>query len=711
MENPRRYSDNDLILLYESSPLFKKYCLFDFWSEHFYEYETIKYCETYFYKYLYAFCQSYLSQHCSLFFLSTLHRNYYFVKFHRSGFIKYMDYNFLLLFYENRFLGLLESSNKIEIFVDEYFQKCIKKIFEADLMACLIKSVSLNSPKCLRRHLDNRFKFLYKQIFNSQGHDNFLFNRLLKENYVLNRRLEDKKECVARSESKDLVKNFYYIFRLSFYSSISFSEIFLNSYCGNKDKVYSSIEAYVYFFDIDYLKVTNIFLETTENGWGSFYKGGKNSGSDEICRPFLSYLNDSFILFNYFGVITNRITLSLSSLQKYIDKCFCVFVRPPYKYVGTNLLTGYKHFKPHLKSDVQALVESVEGQEDFDSQSKTTSIPFSIVKVFEKKRDIVQLKASFKSVTKLKLSIDKLFSNHSDKKKVFSVESRRSRLLDLPKKDISPLKNLIKDFDRFPKGFIINDVMEIDSYLDDTFEKTCGIVPLDPQERFQVFCPVLQTIYNNSIKIFIGLFLTSNLSFFDSLAGIIRSSAVSSTNLVETVHIYAVNKIFEYWPRLSVNGRPFMRCTLIGTSFDWGIYQSKCFIWGRHTFPNFTFCFVVPPFSYIYLNNYGMPLFIWENFYVTFLRGSWGVYDSGFKSSCEYLNVKSMEKSLDQVSQKYNKNFAKIPKQDLTRNIDVDGIEKNKNLIWDYEISLSGSSRGDPDDPLLEYFVDHFLSK
>lgn len=129
---------NDLINSYYSCVLFKKYYQYNFWFGNFNEYNNIKYCKSYIQKYIYCWINFFLLQRFSLSFVIFLYKSPYFTKFVESGFLKYLDYHFLLSFYSNCFFFDLKSKQVLKSFVKFYFQIFLKKHLEKDLLILLI---------------------------------------------------------------------------------------------------------------------------------------------------------------------------------------------------------------------------------------------------------------------------------------------------------------------------------------------------------------------------------------------------------------------------------------------------------------------------------------------------------------------------------------------------------------------------------------------
>lgn len=159
MANIRRQSKHDLTQFYKDCPTFKKYCLFNLWSEEFSEYSKIKDCDIYFSRYTRVHINNLLFCYFSPALVLIIYNSPCFKKFTESGFIKYIDFQFLLYFQENFFLNSGRSGKDIEIVVHLYFQRNIKKKFEDDFMLHLIRSLNELIPTSLQKCLTNIIKY------------------------------------------------------------------------------------------------------------------------------------------------------------------------------------------------------------------------------------------------------------------------------------------------------------------------------------------------------------------------------------------------------------------------------------------------------------------------------------------------------------------------------------------------------------------------
>lgn len=152
----KKRSENALVNLCYSCSLFKKYYQYNLWFGSYVEYNNIKYCKKYTHKYVYYWVHFFLLQRFNLSFVILLYKSPCFIKFVESGFLKYLDYHFLLLFYNNCFVCDLKDKQKIKFFVKFYFQIFLKKRFEKDLLITITKAINEIVSEVFLKHLTNR---------------------------------------------------------------------------------------------------------------------------------------------------------------------------------------------------------------------------------------------------------------------------------------------------------------------------------------------------------------------------------------------------------------------------------------------------------------------------------------------------------------------------------------------------------------------------
>ena len=190
MGKAKRYSEADLADFYSVSPVFKKYSQLHLWSENFSEYYNLKYCEVYLSQYIFGCTQKYILEYFSKSFLLTIQNSPNFLKFIKSGFFKYINDHFLLLFQNNYFFCFEEPHEEVEIFVEEYFQRYIQNFFERDLLMCLITCINNRVPKSFDVYLNIRIKSFYKDLLFRESNIKPLSNPVVLINFTESKRCE-----------------------------------------------------------------------------------------------------------------------------------------------------------------------------------------------------------------------------------------------------------------------------------------------------------------------------------------------------------------------------------------------------------------------------------------------------------------------------------------------------------------------------------------
>lgn len=153
-------SANDLAKLYYGCPLFKKYCRHNFWRGNAHEYNDLRYCRKYIYKCTQVLILRYMLQYFSLPFILVLYTSPCFIKFTKSGFIRYLDFHFLLLFYNHSFFS---SSIGIKAFIEKYFEKYIREGLKKDLLLCISECLDEQALKNFNGEYTSRLKYVYSQ--------------------------------------------------------------------------------------------------------------------------------------------------------------------------------------------------------------------------------------------------------------------------------------------------------------------------------------------------------------------------------------------------------------------------------------------------------------------------------------------------------------------------------------------------------------------
>ena len=273
MIRTKKHSKDDLAEFSNHCPIFKKYCQFNLWSEEFSEYDNVKYCGVYISRYIHAYTQDFLLKYFSPTFLSVLYTSSFFMKFVKSGFIKYIDYHFLLFFKCNFFLYSSRSSCDIETFVEQYFQRHIKRSFEEDLLICLTASVNELVPKSLQGRLNSGIKLFYARATKAQLIDTSLSGGIGFKSGV----------GVKKGYISGFLGCGYSTRNLCRYSDIStdnpstLAEKFLSSFFGPNTGVYKSPRALINYLDPVTLSFANLGLADSMYSWGIVFRGHNNN--------------------------------------------------------------------------------------------------------------------------------------------------------------------------------------------------------------------------------------------------------------------------------------------------------------------------------------------------------------------------------------------------------------------------------------------------
>ena len=163
-------SCNNFYKFHGTCILFSRYCYFNLWLGSLEEYLNVKYCEDYVYKRSSLFIHEYLCEHVDPLFFYYICKQPTFSKFLKSGFIKYLNLEFLQLLYKNCLSNSVNSEETIKGFVDNYFSSKIKGKLEKDLLTCVLKCISTSTPNSLREFggsFDSSFKHL--NIYNAKN--------------------------------------------------------------------------------------------------------------------------------------------------------------------------------------------------------------------------------------------------------------------------------------------------------------------------------------------------------------------------------------------------------------------------------------------------------------------------------------------------------------------------------------------------------------
>nr|QWK44843.1 hypothetical protein [Pterygophora californica] len=372
MVKAKRYNEIDLSDFYVVSPVFKRYSQFNLWSENFSEYNHIKYCEMYLSQYFFGQTQKYLLENFSEAFLLTLYNSQRFLKFIKSGFFKYINFHFLLLFQNNRFFFFGDSFKEVEIFVEEYFQRYIQNFFEQDLLTCIVSCINELVPNSFREYLNNRFKFIYKELLIVESNTRSLSNSVV----ILNLKGSDKKYYSLGFSNYNLtIKNFYFErSNVKIYLKIKSFYYYLTGFLS---KIYKSLDSVT---KVPEVLTPTFLLEDTIYCWGHCRN---NTYKTVFSKNFLYSLFDlSKTSTGYKYLTFNReikSSLSLLALQKW---CFYVFSKCIYKSFNIVSLHSGKKESNNVNHDFYFLLESSRILINFDKKRNDMGIYRDSVDVF-----------------------------------------------------------------------------------------------------------------------------------------------------------------------------------------------------------------------------------------------------------------------------------------------------------------------------------------
>lgn len=283
MSNEYLYRKNDLAESYYLCPLFKRYCQYNLWFGNYNELDNIRYCKKYIKKYIRLSIEKYILQYFNLSVLYILYSSPRFTKFVESGFFKYLDFHFLLLFYKNCFNCSSKDKKKIKIFVHVYLKKYVKYRLKHDLLICINNSINESTPIFFRIYLLNYINVFFivdKHIFlnnkillkscmyDRNNNNNFLINCLIKNIFYGVSLFNCQKESISFVKHNSDLNYFY-----KSVENLKFSKYYLTSIVFNLNLK----KNYIFFFsktNIQLNKDIQILAERLENlrGFSINYK-------------------------------------------------------------------------------------------------------------------------------------------------------------------------------------------------------------------------------------------------------------------------------------------------------------------------------------------------------------------------------------------------------------------------------------------------------
>nr|YP_009176264.1 hypothetical protein [Saccharina sp. ye-B]ALI31212.1 hypothetical protein [Saccharina sp. ye-B] len=326
MGKAKRYSEADLADFYSVSPVFKKYSQLHLWSENFSEYYNLKYCEVYLSQYIFGCTQKYILEYFSKSFLLTIQNSPNFLKFIKSGFFKYINDHFLLLFQNNYFFCFEEPHEEVEIFVEEYFQRYIQNFFERDLLMCLITCINNRVPKSFDVYLNIRIKSFYKDLLFRESNIKPLSNPVVLINFTESKRCEyhylgfadyKKKKSFCRFAINTIIKR-----------ECSYPFLVYFSY-----KIYKSLNTSKEVSGVIKSSFLSFFLEDTMYNWGHLIINSYNKTYPQTFNYLLISVYKTSGVYKYFTPykkIEYYLKVYSLLLLRYIW-CFYTFTKCIYK--------------------------------------------------------------------------------------------------------------------------------------------------------------------------------------------------------------------------------------------------------------------------------------------------------------------------------------------------------------------------------------------
>nr|UXD06625.1 hypothetical protein [Alaria esculenta]UXD06663.1 hypothetical protein [Alaria esculenta] len=684
MEKAKRYSETDLADFYSVSPVFKKYSQFNLWSENFSEYNNIKYCEIYFSKYFFGLTQKYLLENFSESFLLTLHNSPNFLKFIKSGFFKYINFHFLVLFQSNRFFFFGDSFQEVEIFVEEYFQRYIQIFFEQDLLMCLISCINEIVPKSFGECLNNRLNLVYNDLLIVELNTKPLSNSVV----ILNLTKSDKSTYyyLGFIDYTNIIRKFY--FERSKVNIPSKIKSFYFFYNGFSHKIYKSLSV---LKEIPGARNPTFLLEDTIYNWGhciiSAYKRG--------CPQIFNYdLFKSLTVYNYF-TFNQELESSLksnSSIESRGKWCFYTFSKCAYK--SFNKLPSYKIKKDsnNYKPDFYFLLESSQVLISFDKRRNDIGIYRDNVDVFIE--DIKSIYPKLVNTPVIRFSkpfectFNKLFNNIylnrgldnlTEYEKVFLIACKKAfKKLEYSIETTYKVKSLPHFFDENGCEFCLN-VEDIFNIKFNNCYTNFKVSNKNPRYTSKVV--LLNT--SNTFK-----------GFYKCLGEEFTTIPVTNSSNYKKKRVQNIILGHSFiQPRQKVNKTIFLVFLLINFSNKWGLYSCK----NLSNINKFLFLFHLNSRVYKYLFQYNCAFSFSDKFYTikmnlffNYCFLSYGLFNTNFSGVQSNFLIKNKKSASSIVEEKVNVTYV------------------NTNRVCSKKVSLEVSDYEDDEDILEEFVVDLF---
>nr|QWK44767.1 hypothetical protein [Pleurophycus gardneri] len=708
MEKATRYSETDLAYFYAVSPVFKRYSQLNLWSENFSEYNNIKYCEIYLSQYFLGCTQKYILENFSESFLLTLHNSPKFLKFLKSGFFKYINYHFLLLFQNNRFFFGGDSFKEVEIFVEEYFQRYIQNFFEQDLLTCLVSCINEIVPKSFREYLNNRLEFVYKELLIVESNTKFLLNSVV----ILNLIGSDKNKYYSLGfiDYKNTIKNFYFErFKVDTPNKIKAFYFILTVF---PYKIYKSLGVVK---EIPGVIKPTFFLEDTIYCWGHCITSTYKKVPSQIFNYGLFDLSKTSIVFTYF-IFNREVGSSLNFHPSIVSRyrwCFYTFSKGFYKAFNPFPSHCIKKDSNNYNHDFYFLLESYRVLISFDKRRNDIAIYRSSVDVFFEDIKPLDTKLIDTAVMRFSKPFECTFNAFFNK--IYLVKG----LATLTEYDKVLLIACKKAFKNLESSF---DVTFKEKSLEHFFEENCGEFCLNIND---IFNSKFKNSYTNLKVIKKDSSDTSKVVFaniFNTFKGFYQCfgeefTITTPVNNLSKYNKIVVKNIILYHSFIQSKKRwykiMFFVFLLKNFSNRWGLYSCRNLL----NINKSLFLFHINFHSYRYLFKCNCVFSFSDRFYTikmnllyNFCFFSSGLCNKKFKT--EFL-----EESLDCVSSKDNKIFSNIHGNFLLKNKknirlgleeEVNGIYDDTNKVFSKKTVLEVSDYEDDEDVLEEFVVDLF---
>ena len=249
------HSETDLTKLSYKCLVFKKYYQYDLWLGNYSEYYNLQYCKKYTQKYLYYLTHTFLLKNFDIFFVGLLYKSPSFIRFIKSGFLIYLDYHFLVLFYYSCSNFGRKAEKEIKSFVKLYFHFFLKKRFEKDLFdlinEAMYETVLLDNSEVLIKRFEDIYVLPDETLINDE-----VFSKLVV--------VQNKILCIERFLLFYLKKKTYCSVRFNGLNNLLKANYFFSSL----EFVYKSpskvLNSFSNLIELDELVINKTFIDSLE---------------------------------------------------------------------------------------------------------------------------------------------------------------------------------------------------------------------------------------------------------------------------------------------------------------------------------------------------------------------------------------------------------------------------------------------------------------